>query len=229
MALILSIETATQVCSVSVHKDGLLLGVNEVHLNNVHSQKLMGVISNLMNQLDLVSKDLDAVAVSCGPGSYTGLRIGVSIAKGFSFAIDIPLIAVGTLEALAFQAIHLCLKDDYVIPMIDARRMEVYASVLDFEGKVVKAAEPVVLESNPFEEYLTKGNVYFLGDGMAKSKDILDHPNSRFLPFSISSKTVGELAYKKFVAGDFEDLAYFEPNYLKEFRVLQSKKNPFLV
>ncbi|MCH7413271.1 tRNA (adenosine(37)-N6)-threonylcarbamoyltransferase complex dimerization subunit type 1 TsaB [Belliella sp. R4-6] len=229
MALILSIETATQVCSVSAHKDGLLLGVNEVHLNNVHSQKLMGVISNLMNQLDLASKDLDAVAVSCGPGSYTGLRIGVSIAKGFSFALDIPLIAVGTLESLAAQAVPLCLKGDFVIPMIDARRMEVYASVIDFEGKVVKTAEPVVLESNPFEEYLSKGNVYFLGDGMSKAKEILNHPNARFLPFSISSKTIGELAYKKFDAGDFEDLAYFEPNYLKEFRVLQSKKNPLLV
>ncbi|MFD2035232.1 tRNA (adenosine(37)-N6)-threonylcarbamoyltransferase complex dimerization subunit type 1 TsaB [Belliella marina] len=229
MALILSIETATQVCSVSIHRDGMLLGVTELYLENVHSQKLLGLISDLFGQLGLVRKDLAAVAVSSGPGSYTGLRIGVSVAKGFAYALDIPLVGIGTLHGLAAQAIHLCREGDFVIPMIDARRMEVYAGVFDSQGNAIKAPEPTVLDLNPYLAYLNEGEVYFLGDGLAKATEVLDHQNSRFLPFCNTSRSLGELAYQKFLKGEFEDLAYFEPNYLKEFRVLQSKKNPFLV
>lgn len=228
MALILSIETATKVCSVAVHQKGILLGINEIHLDNVHSQKIMGLISSLLEQLGVESQKLDAIAVSSGPGSYTGLRIGVSVAKGLAYALDIPLIGVPTLEALASQVIPFCEKSDHIIPMIDARRMEVYAIVSDYNGSVLEKAAPVVLESNPYINYLEKSLVYFLGDGAEKAKEVLSHQNARFLSNLNSSKSLGNIAYQKFLESEFEDLAYFEPNYLKEFRVLTSKKNPFL-
>lgn len=228
MALILSIETATKVCSVALHQKGILLGMSETHLENVHSQMIMGLISSLLDQLGVEVEKLDAIAVSSGPGSYTGLRIGVSVAKGLAFALDIPMVGISSLEALASQAIPFCEKSDHIIPMIDARRMEVYAIVTDGDGCIVEKASPVVLESSPFECYLETGLVYFLGDGAEKAKEVCIHQNARFLSNLNSSKALGELAYKKFVGSEFEDLAYFEPNYLKEFRVLSSKKNPFL-
>lgn len=228
MALILSIETATKVCSVAVHQKGILLGMNEIHLDNVHSQKIMGLISSLLGQLNIEVEKLDAVAVSSGPGSYTGLRIGVSVAKGLAYALNIPLIDIPSLAALASQVIPFCEKNDHVIPMIDARRMEVYAIVANSDGVIVEKASPVILEGNPFISYLENGLVYFLGDGAEKAKEVLKHQNARFLSKFNSSNALGGLAYQKFVDSDFEDLAYFEPNYLKEFRVLSSKKNPFL-
>lgn len=229
MALILSIETATKVCSVAIHQKGVLLGINEIHLDNVHSQKIMGLISTLLDQLGIESEKLEAVAVSSGPGSYTGLRIGVSVAKGLAYALDIPLIGVPSLEALGSQVIPFCEKSDHIIPMIDARRMEVYANVIDSNGAILQKAAPVVLESNPYISYLEEGLVYFLGDGIEKAKEVLSHQNARFLPCLNSSKALGNIAYQKFLESEFEDLAYFEPNYLKEFRVLTSKKNPFLI
>lgn len=228
MALILSIETATKVCSVAVHQKGILLGMNEIHLDNVHSQKIMGLISSLLGQLNIEVEKLDAVAVSSGPGSYTGLRIGVSVAKGLAYALNIPLIDIPSLDALASQVIPFCEKSEHVIPMIDARRMEVYAIVANSDGVIVEKASPVILEGNPFISYLENGLVYFLGDGAEKAKEVLKHQNARFLSKFNSSNALGGLAYQKFVDSDFEDLAYFEPNYLKEFRVLSSKKNPFL-
>lgn len=228
MALILSIETATKVCSVAVHQKGILLGMNEIHLDNIHSQKIMGLISSLLDQLNIEVEKLDAVAVSSGPGSYTGLRIGVSVAKGLAYALNIPLIDIPSLDALASQVIPFCEKNDHIIPMIDARRMEVYAIVANSDGVIVEKASPVILEGNPFISYLETGLVYFLGDGAEKAKEVLKHQNARFLSKFNSSNALGGLAYQKFVDSDFEDLAYFEPNYLKEFRVLSSKKNPFL-
>lgn len=229
MALILSIETATKVCSVAVHQKGVLLGLNEIHLDNVHSQKIMGLISSLLDQLGVESKSLDAVAVSAGPGSYTGLRIGVSVAKGLAYALDIPLIGISSLEGLAGQLTAFSEKADFIIPMIDARRMEVYAIVTDGNGAILEKAAPVILENNPYRSYLEKGKVYFLGDGVEKAKEVLRHQNARFLSNLNSSGSLGEIAYQKFLDSEFGDLAYFEPNYLKEFRVLSSKKNPFLV
>lgn len=229
MALILSIETATKVCSVAVHQKGVLLGLNEIHLDNVHSQKIMGSISALLGQLSIECNSLDAVAVSSGPGSYTGLRIGVSVAKGFAYALDIPLIGISSLEGLAGQVTAFCEKADFIIPMIDARRMEVYAIVTDSNGAILEKAAPVILESNPYISFLEAGTVYFLGDGVEKAKEVLRHQNARFLSKLNSSKSLGEIAFQKFLDSEFEDLAYFKPNYLKEFRVLSSKKNPFLV
>ncbi|SDY75989.1 MULTISPECIES: tRNA (adenosine(37)-N6)-threonylcarbamoyltransferase complex dimerization subunit type 1 TsaB [Rhodonellum] len=229
MALILSIETATAVCSVALHEDGRLMAFHELHQDNVHARSLMGLVRNVFEQAGLEKTALDAVAVSSGPGSYTGLRIGVSVAKGLAYALDKPVIGVGTLEALAFRAIPFSDSTDTIIPMLDARRMEVYALVMDGLGDTLISPQPFILEDNPFMEYLEKGKVFFLGDGVPKSKEILSHPNSRFVPLFNSSQSIGELAYKKFLKADFESLAYFEPNYIKEFRIVKSKKNPFLV
>lgn len=229
MALILSIETATKVCSVAVHQKGVLLGLNEIHLDNAHSQKIIGLISCLLEQLATRKGELDAIAVSCGPGSYTGLRIGVSVAKGLAYALGIPLIGISSLEAIASQVTDFCEKTGYIVPMIDAKRLEVYAMVTDYKGLVLEKAAPIVLESNAYINYLKNGRVYFLGDGAEKAQKVLSHHNACFLTNLNSSKALGRIAYKKFLISEFEDLAYFEPNYLKEFRVLSSKKNPFLL
>lgn len=229
MALILSIESSTTVCSVAIHENGELLGIMELHQDNVHSQKLMLLVRDLMERVGLMPGELQAVAVSSGPGSYTGLRIGVSIAKGLAFAHQIPLIGVDTLEAMAQQVTPFVREADLIIPMMDARRMEVYTAVFDASLRKLEPVEPRVIESNPFLEYLIERRIFFLGDGVKKLKEILTHPQSVFLEKFNSAASVGELAFKKFEEKKFEDLAYFEPNYLKEFRVIASKKNPFLV
>lgn len=229
MAMILSIETATQVCSVSVHDQGKLMGLAELHVDNMHAQKLMKLVNDLLQNLNLEVRNLSAIAVSQGPGSYTGLRIGVSTAKGLAFSHDLPLIAVDTLQALAIQAKPFASESEFVIPMIDARRMEVYACVILGSGEISDQVAPVVLDEKSFEHYLNTGRVYFLGDGSGKFSAICKHPNACFLPYLNSSSTIGYLAYKKYQKREFESLAYFEPNYLKVFMVLKSKKNPFLI
>lgn len=229
MALILSLETATSVCSVALHERGRLIALMELHQDNVHSQKLMLLVEDIFDKAGLKPSDLSAVSVSSGPGSYTGLRIGVSIAKGLAFAHDIPLIGIGTLEALAYQAICFLGEGEHLVPMMDARRMEVYMSVFNADFIQVEPVQPRVIEANPFIEYLNQGKVFFLGDGVDKLKDVLSHQNAVFLKNLNSATSVGELAYQKFENKDFVDLAYFEPNYLKDFRVIASKKNPLLL
>lgn len=229
MALILSIESSTKVCSVAIHEHGVLVGILELHQENVHSQKLMMLVKDLLDRTSLRASELQAVAVSSGPGSYTGLRIGVSIAKGLAFAHEIPLIAVDTLEAMAHQVKVFARDLDVIIPMIDARRMEVYVAVYDADLRNLEPLAPRIIESNPFLEYLEKRKVFFLGDGVEKLKAILDHPNSVFLEKLNSASSVGELAYRNYKGNQIEDIAYFEPNYLKEFRVIASKKNPLVL
>ena len=222
---ILSIETASQVCSVAIHQDGVLLGNSELDIENAHSAKLLRLIEGLLQILALRVDQLQAVAVSAGPGSYTGLRIGVSTAKGICFAQDIPLIGVDTLEAIANSVREFAEPQSYIIPMMDARRSEVYTAIIGGEGSVMKPSYPLVVETNPFLELLESNRVYFVGDGVGKLKTILNHPNGIFLEGSNSAIGIGALAYKRYLDGKFEDLAYFEPNYLKEFRVIASRKN----
>ncbi|MCL6259370.1 tRNA (adenosine(37)-N6)-threonylcarbamoyltransferase complex dimerization subunit type 1 TsaB [Aquiflexum sp. TKW24L] len=229
MVYILSIESATSICSVALHRDGKLLKLLEVDQANSHAKQLMLLIENLFLQVGLKPIELSAVAVSSGPGSYTGLRIGLSVAKGLAFAFNLPLIGVETLEALAYQASGLCGENDFVIPLLDARRMEVYTSVFGAMGKMIEPSHPLEIEINPFLKYLKTGQVFFLGDGLEKLKVVLDHANAVYLSNLNSADSVGLLAYQKFLNKSFEDIAYFEPNYLKEFRVLTSKKNPFLI
>jgi len=229
MGLILSIETAISVCSVALHRDGKLVGSLELHQDNVHAQKLMPVIKALLDQSGIGTGELEAIAISAGPGSYTGLRIGVSTAKGLAYAHDLPLIAVDTLEALAYRTKEIVEPDDYIIPLIDARRMEVYQKVLNGRMEEVSPLEPLIIDEQSFSKYLDKGKVYFLGDAVFKLQSELTHPNARFLSLINSALSIGALAYKKYEKKDFVDLAYFEPNYLKEFRVITSKKNPLLL
>lgn len=229
MVLILSIESATTVCSVALHQNGEILGLMEINQENVHAKKLMLLIESLFAKLGLNTKNLNAVAVSSGPGSYTGLRIGVSIAKGLAFAHDIPLIGIDTLNALAQQVIPFCGSGDVIIPMLDARRMEIYMSIVSSSGEIIEASQPLIVEENPFLKYLNNGKVYFIGDGVGKLRAILDHQNAFFPNVLNSSKSMGGLAFGKYKKKEFEDLAYFEPNYLKEFRVIASKKNPLII
>lgn len=226
MGLILSIETATSVCSVALHEqDGTLVGIAEIIQENVHAQKLMPLIEALLQQVGAKRGQLRAVAVSSGPGSYTGLRIGVSTAKGLAYALDLPLIGVDTLDALARQAASFVEPSDTVVPMIDARRMEVYCKVLDGEMKEQAPLAPVVVDEGTFDSYLISGRVFFLGDANQKVKKVIMHENAVFTSLYNSANTVGEIAAVRLKNGEFEDVAYFEPNYLKEFRVLKSKKN----
>lgn len=225
MALILSIETAVSVCSVAVHEHGRLVGILEVVGDNVHGRKLVPLIQSLLTQTGISTTDLTAVGVSKGPGSYTGLRIGVSTAKGISYAMDIPLIGVDTLGAMARGYLDVCLAGDVVIPMLDARRMEVYAKVITSDGESLLESMPVIIDKLSFGEYLGDGRAFFVGDACDKVSSVIKHSNAVFMNCLPSARMVGELAHEKFLRQDFEDIAYFEPNYLKEFMVIKSKKN----
>ncbi|WP_215225200.1 tRNA (adenosine(37)-N6)-threonylcarbamoyltransferase complex dimerization subunit type 1 TsaB [Echinicola shivajiensis] len=228
MGLILSIDTAVSVCSVALHQDGQLLALLELHQENVHAQKLMPAIKELMEQAGVQSSQLDAVAVSEGPGSYTGLRIGVSTAKGISFAHNIPLIGVGSLDALAYQVRRFAEEGTVIVPMIDARRMEVYSKVFNSSLAIIEEIKPEIIDESSYKEYLKNGLVYFLGDGAQKVSEVIMHSNARFFDITNSAVSVGGIAHEKFEREEFVDIAYFEPNYLKEFRVVKSKKNPLL-
>lgn len=229
MVHIFSIESTTSVCSVALHTDGQLVGLMELHQENVHSKQLMLLVEQLMERTGLSTAHLNAIAVSSGPGSYTGLRIGVSIAKGMAFAKDIPLIGVDTLKALAKRVQPFLLGEALIVPMLDARRMEVYAAVYNRHLQEVESLSPKVFENeNLYSRYLNEGPVFFLGDGVKKLKNILAHPQAKLLELMPTAETVGHLAFEKFQAGVFEDIAYFEPNYLKDFRVISSKKNLLL-
>lgn len=185
------------------------------------------LVDQLLGNLELKPKDLAAVVVSKGPGSYTGLRVGVSIAKGLVMALQIPLLSVGSLEALASSVLDLAVKlDAWVVPLLDARRMEVYCAVYNEEGIAQKEVEAKIIEEDAFKELLSKRKVIFLGDGAAKCKEILErHPNAIVLENRVSSASQsGNIAWKKFQAEEFEDLVTFEPFYLKNFVATLPKK-----
>lgn len=227
MAYILSIETATDKLSIALHRSGQLLSMKELNEKGVHAEKIMELIDEVLDSVKLQSSDLNAVAVSEGPGSYTGLRIGVSTAKGIAFALNLPLITVNTLQALAYQAKGEN-KDFHIIAMLDARRMEVYSQVFSNEGSVKRALEAEVLTEGIYQSYLDLGKVCFIGDAVGKASQIILHENAVFLENQVSAESVGWIAWEKYQNKEFADLAYFVPNYLKEFKALQSKKNPLL-
>jgi tRNA threonylcarbamoyladenosine biosynthesis protein TsaB len=180
-----------------------------------HAEKLHLFINEVLSESNLELSQLDAVAISKGPGSYTGLRIGVSAAKGLCFSLEIPLISVPTLASLAASVE---LEDAMVIPMLDARRMEVYSAVFDAEGNELRETRAEVLNENSFSEYLEKGEVYFCGSGVAKFKTICTQPNANFVEKKLpSAKEMGTIAFAKYKKSDTEDVAYFEPFYLKDF------------
>ena len=229
MARILSIETSTSICSVAIHEQGELLALAEIKEPGAHAEKLLLLVDELFEKAGLSFGDLDAVAVSQGPGSYTGLRIGVSTAKGIAYALEIPLIGINTLQAMA--ASQQVDPGDYVVAVLDARRKEVYTQTFGDSLQELSPIEAVVLEEGVFASILEKGRVYFVGDGVEKVKEEVKSSNALFIAdwaISISAKNMGVLASEKHARQEWEDLAYFVPNYLKEFKALQSTKNPLL-
>ncbi|WP_377130210.1 tRNA (adenosine(37)-N6)-threonylcarbamoyltransferase complex dimerization subunit type 1 TsaB [Mucilaginibacter antarcticus] len=224
---ILQIETATTACSVALAKDGQVIAVRELNQHNIHAEVITLYIDELLKQTGLIYADLDAVAVSSGPGSYTGLRIGVSTAKGLCFGLDKPLIAVETLSAMAQGMISTSslAPRTLLCPMIDARRMEVYTALYNIDGSEVKPTTAEIIDENSFAEYLKDNSIVFFGDGADKCKEMLgNHPNAIFIAgFANSATHLTQKALAKFVNGQFEDVAYFEPFYLKDFLVTQKK------
>lgn len=225
MAIILSIETSTSICSVALHKNGDLLGLREIEETGAHAQKLMGLIDSLLVEQKLEIKELSAIAVSEGPGSYTGLRIGVSTAKGLAFSGSLPLIGVGALKALALGAKHQVDHQGLIVSMLDARRMEVYREIFDSDLNIINPIDAEIIDENSFQNQLEKGKVSFVGDAVDKVSQVISHPNANFLRIAVSADLIGKEAFVKYQNQEFEDLAYFVPNYLKEFKALHSKKN----
>lgn len=216
--MILCIETATTNCSVALGKDGKLLALKEDYSNNYsHAERLHLFIEEILQENDVQPKELSAIAVSKGPGSYTGLRIGVSAAKGLCFALDLPLIAVPTLKSLALQVKQE--KEGFIIPLLDARRMEVYTAGFNSEFRKVFDTRAEILTPESFSEYLENASVAFIGNGVEKFSNICDHPNAVFIEEKLpSAKEMLLLAEEKFFKKKFVDLAYFEPYYLKDFK-----------
>ena len=217
LPIILSIETATKQCSVALSEGDKLLACEELAEEQYsHAEKLHDFVRQVIERSGLAFSDLDAIAVSKGPGSYTGLRIGVSAAKGFCYALKIPLIAHGTLEILAQQ---ISPTNGLIIPMIDARRMEVFCATFSHEGVLVKAIEAKVIDETSFSELEGDVPVYFIGDGAMKCATVLTAPNFKFIDAIVypSAKEMVALSYEKYKAKDFVDVAYFEPYYLKDF------------
>jgi tRNA threonylcarbamoyladenosine biosynthesis protein TsaB len=220
--MILQIETATTVCSVALANQGEVIAVKEVNERNVTAGVITVFIDEILKGAGIKYSELDAVAVSSGPGSYTGLRIGVSTAKGLCYALDKPLISVETLEAMAGGIIATGIEKDVLLcPMIDARRMEVYTALFNAAGSRVQPTVAEIIDENSFTTQLDQSKILFFGDGAPKCREILgDNPNALFIDdFTNSAAHLTKRAYQKFQAGQFEDVAYYEPYYLKDFLI----------
>ncbi len=230
MERILMIETSTALCSVALSENGKIISYKESTEPKAHASKTAVFIEEALREHNITAGECDAVCVSKGPGSYTGLRVGVSTAKGICFGTGIPLLGADTLEILVWQAISESLLPEncsFIVPMIDARRMEVYSSVFSAEGNRLTETKPYIVEKDSFSEYLEKGTVLFIGDGAGKCTDIIGHQNARFLnccPKASSMLVPAEREYKK---KRFQDVAYFEPFYLKDFVATVSRKKLF--
>ena len=228
MSCILNIETSTDVCSVAISDSGQVIFNKEDHSGPNHAVKLGVFVDEALDFLDSHGLPLEAVAVSCGPGSYTGLRIGVSMAKGICYGRGVKLIAVPTLELMAVPVLlgeHPEEEDALIVPMLDARRMEVYAEVLDRALKVVRPIQADIVDADTYKEYLDQHHVYFFGNGAAKCMETINHPNAHLVEgIEPLAKNMAPLAEKRFVEGKFEDVAYFVPFYLKDFVAKMPKK-----
>ena len=218
MAVILSIETSTDVCSVALHDGKNLVAEAVLQEPQAHAARLAPLIDQISHSSGFHFNDLEAVAVSKGPGSYTGLRIGTSTAKGLCYAQEIPLIAVGTLELMAYQGQSFNKHRALLCPMIDARRMEVYCLVVDEQLEVIESVAARVVDDQSFAELLRANKMLFFGNGAAKCRDVITHANAIFVEGIVPlAKSLGELAREKFDREDFENLVDFRPFYLKEF------------
>lgn len=219
MSLILSLDTSTKVCSVALHQQGALLAQSAIFLQQSHSVMLTRLIEQMIQGTNHSLKDIDAIALSKGPGSYTGLRIGTSTAKGLCYALDKPLIAINTLEAMAHSIQQVLLDDYWLCPMIDARRMEVYCAIYDRELNNQLPTQAKIIDETSFQDFLLHQKIAFFGNGSNKCKSVFKHQNQAYFIDGIhpSAISVGKLADKYFENQAFEDLVYFEPYYLKDF------------
>ena len=228
MPLLLALETSTTVCSIALFKDQQLLGASELQIEKSHSSHITVMVSQLVENCGVTLKELSAVAVSGGPGSYTGLRIGSSTAKGLCYSLDIPLLEVSTLYGLAAQVVAATPNPEHYLfcPMLDARRMEVYTCLLDSELQEVSPIEPVVLDEHTFEDKLKERPIIFFGSGAQKFKELVrDAAHALFIDGVLpSAKTIGQLALKKYEQKAFEDVAYYEPFYLKDVYITSAGK-----
>lgn len=227
MSCILNIDTSTNVCSVAVSQDGTCIFDKQDTLDPKHREKLGTFVDEALAFIDNNNLSLDAVAVSGGPGSYTGLRVGVSMAKGICYGRGVKLLAVPTLELLAvpvllhYEEIE---ENALLIPMIDARRMEVYSAVYDRALKEVRGIQADVVDENTYKEYLYRGPVYFFGNGAEKCMETINHPNAHLIKgIDALAKNMFPLAEKRIAQEKFEDVAYFVPFYLKDFVAKQAK------
>ena len=231
MQRIILIETSTALCSVALAEDGNIIAYRESSAPKAHASLTSVFIDEMLKERGITLADCDAICVSKGPGSYTGLRVGVSTAKGLCFGSGKPLLAVGTLDTLVAQATaeRLTVIPDligdplHIIPMIDARRMEVYTAVFE-NGKQITETAPVIIDETSFTEYLDKGPCLFIGDGAGKCADVIKHPNAHFLQCWPEASAMLKPALDAYKEERFEDVAYFEPFYLKEFVATVSKK-----
>ena len=229
MACILHIETSTNVCSVAVSEDGQCIFQQDAHgEKGAGAEKLGTMVDEALSFTDSHAIPFDAVSISCGPGSYTGLRIGVSMAKGICYGRDLKLIAVPTLELLCVPILlrHPELEENALLcPMLDARRMEVYAALYDRSLKAVREVSADVVDADSYKQWLDERPVYFFGNGAKKCQDVISHPNAHFIDdVEPLAKWMQPLAEKRFLNEQFEDVAYFEPFYLKDFVALKPKK-----
>lgn len=229
MSKIILIETSTALCSTALAADGHIVSYKE-NPGREHAALTAPFINEMMDENGLTVKDCSAVCVSMGPGSYTGLRVGVSTAKGLCFGAGLPLLAVGSLDTLVWQAIGEGLLPEgcrYIVPMIDARRMEVYTAVFSADGKQLKETKPEVITAESFAEELAEGPVLFIGDGAEKCKETILSPNAHFYGCHPKASAMLQPALAEMDAKNFRDVAYFEPFYLKEFVATVSKKKLF--
>ena len=221
MSCILNIDTSTNVCSVAVSQDGGCIFEKEDHSGPNHAEQLGSFVDQALSFIDNHAIPLDAVAVSCGPGSYTGLRIGVSMAKGICYGRDVKLIGVPTLEILCVPVLlQEKIKEENALlcPMLDARRMEVYAQIFDRSLKEIRPIHADIVETDTYKSYLDERPVYFFGNGAMKCKDIINHPNAHFIEgIEALAKNIFPLAEKRIAEEKFENVAYFVPFYLKDF------------
>ena len=225
MERIILIETSTALCSAALAEDGVITSYRESAAPKAHASLTAVFIQEMLAERRLTLAECDAVCVSMGPGSYTGLRVGVSTAKGLCFGSGKPLMAVGTLDTLVAQAETNGYK--YIIPMIDARRMEVYTAVFTPDGQQITETAPAIIDENSFIRQLEEGAVLFIGDGAGKCADVIRHPNAHFCQCHPKASAMLSPALKAYKEKRFEDVAYFEPFYLKEFVATVSKKKLF--
>lgn len=233
MERIILIETSTSLCSTALAENREIVAYRESSAPKAHASLTAVFIQEMLAERGICLKDCDAVCVSMGPGSYTGLRVGVSTAKGLCFGSGLPLIAVGTLDTLVAQAVDSSLAGDevkHIVPMIDARRMEVYTAVFERDTtnqncwKQTTETAPEIIDENSFADLLEEGPVLFIGDGAGKCADVIKHPNARFEQCWPEASSMMTPAIKAYEEKRFEDVAYFEPFYLKEFVATVSKK-----